>query len=649
MKGYVNEALKVLDQAFKPPAYLGDQSKPRLRINHAIDLLRRSYYILREGQAQHGEDALSNYLLGLVYRFLDIEGRDTDWQHQMRKALDCDPEFLEAIIAVRDRENYMDPFCYPKWEDLRDGKAEFRPSILHTQTKTCRDDLVRYNWSIIPAIVIKYPQTSFRTSLSESTKVNVLVDVEAVPPAMPALMHIVTVIFDDPDDPFWCCSYLNLFPIETELYEVPLHIPADYQPFLGRDTARRFCQEPCRCALFVLDMQNRIVVTRIIHFSTSETKRFHEIDQVLQILGDKRISYLAWKQSVEIHQRSFIRKIQNSAGKTIRIPKRIDADQSDRLWRALIFLVIRKGDRLMLKGTKERSDVSQYGRRNDIFIMHAHADSKWASEIKKWLRRIWPSLHVYQTDPQNTKQEPFYFLTEIMRSRCVIFLATPRSIHRPMVGAELGAAKAKLVVSILADGTTLDDLKKERDNDLFSGIDLNRVVTADDQDNWESLARILTNELQLPLPNRIPEGPILNVADIAESEVKDSDSSFLQEYASRIKISVSGKQTESEAEQLLEQVERKWAKHVEKKGQRIRLEELWSIVPSPQGRLLCMAACIPNEDSTVQLLDYFPALVDGRLLCELNRMIDYTSSVDAEMCRKFEWLLEIVRRKLSTH
>lgn len=533
MKDYVKEAWKALEQAFEPPIYFGDLSKPQIKSKPVREFLATSNKILSEGQESYGDDALSNYSLGILYKYLNKEGGEYDFIGQMKKALNCDPNFLEAIIALRDGENYMDPFYYPKWEDLCDGKADFRTSILNTQTKTNKIDIVRYNWSLIPAIVVKYPRTSFRTTLTDNIEIKVLVNIEAVPPNMPALMHIVTVIFDDHKDPFFCNSYLNLFPIETVVQGIPFHQPPDYQPWLGRDTARRFCQEPCRCALFVLDMENRIMIARLIDFNTSETENFKEMDKILQILGDKKIDYMGWKGSTEIHNECYVRELLNPKGELVRIPRGKDPKLSEKF----ICPIVCNGDRLMIKGIEEGAKIIHYHRRNDIFIIYAHADMNWVCKIKDCLKNIWPSIIIYQSSPKVTdkiKKGEFFFLLELRRSHCVVFLATPRSFKSPFVGSELGAAVDKLVISILAGGATISDLKDMRDNDLFNWIDLNKVANIESKDGWDYFVRLLANGLKISLPDIIPDGPILDHTAIIESNIKNPFPDFLKEYTDSI-------------------------------------------------------------------------------------------------------------------
>src|SRR5512136_3508184 len=142
---FVNEALSLLDQAFGPPVYVGDLTRPQLK---SPQLFKRSFEVLRQGQASQGGDALSHFYLGVLYRY--VERGVLDSQQHMKLALHYDPRFLEAEVALRDGERYMDPFFYPKWEDLRDGRVGFRPSVLEAcHPKGCRVDLVRCNSLVV--------------------------------------------------------------------------------------------------------------------------------------------------------------------------------------------------------------------------------------------------------------------------------------------------------------------------------------------------------------------------------------------------------------------------------------------------------------------------------------------------------------------
>jgi hypothetical protein len=641
----VDEALSLLNEAFGPPVYLGELSRPQPNSTQFRDLLKRAIYVLRKGQASQGGNAISHYYLGVLYRY--VEGGVQDSRNHFKLALHYDPDFLEAEIALRDEEQYLDPFYYPKWEDLRDGNVGFRPSVLQAcHPKGCRVDLVRCNSLIVPAVIIRYPTTSFRAPLTEGTAARILVNVEAVPPNMSALGHIVPIIFDDLDNPFFCSSYLNLFPVETELSGIPVLHPSDYQPLLGRDTVRRFCQEPGRCALYVLNTDNQMMMARLIEFDELEREHLRETEGVLKVLGiQKSENYVVWKSAVAVHDRVFVREIVNPEGRIVRIPKGRDIKQAQKY----IIPILARNGRLEARGMEQASDRTQYRRYNDVFISHAHADAIWVSKISNWLMSIWPSLRLFRTDPEDQdryKRDPNYFIMEMVRSKCIIFLATPRSIDRPMVGLEIGAAARKQLITLLAGGSTKEDLRRRLEEDLFSRINLERVASADEESGWEQFAHLVAEELRITLPVRIPEGPVLRAEDIIKRGPTDPRSKFIDDYLEIMKRS--DFQTESKAESLLEALEEEIVKRAEERGVKIRLDMLPEIGRSLRGRLINILVGESNESLVSRILDHFPALVDEDLIGELNIRIDYLHDDDEDYRPQIKRLLEIVKKKLRS-
>jgi hypothetical protein len=643
MMDYVAEALRLLDEAFGPPVYIGELSRPRPNSTQFGDLLKRAIYVLRKGQASQGGNALSHYYLGVLYRY--VEGGVQDSRNHFKLALHYDPGFLEAEIALREGEHYLDPFYYPKWEDLRDGNVGFRPSVLQAcHPKGCRVDLVRCDSLIIPCVVIRYPTASFRTPLTDGTAPRILVNVEAVPPNMSSLGHIVPIIFDDLDDPFFCSTYLNLFPVETELSGIPVLHPSDYQPLLGRDTVRRFCREPGKCALFVLNTDNQMMMARLIEFDELEREHLRETEGVLKVLDiQKSENYVVWKSAVAVHDRVFVREIVNPEGRTVRIPKGRDIKQAQKY----IIPILARDGRLEARGMEQDSDITQYRRYNDVFISHAHADAIWVSKISDWLMSIWPPLKLFRTDPEDQdryKRDPYYFIMELIRSKCIILLATPRSIDRPMVGLEIGAAARKQLITLLAGGSTREDLRLNEEKDLFSRIDFERIASVDEKTGWTQFARLVAEELQLTLPVRIPDGPVLRAEDIIRYGPTDPQSKFIDDYFEMIKRS--DFQTESKAESLLEALEEEIVKRAEERGIKIRLDMLPEIGRSLRGRLINILVGERNESVVSRILDHFPTLVDEDLIGELNTHIDYLHDDDEDYRAQLKKLLEIVKKKL---
>jgi hypothetical protein len=123
MFNYIKKALKCLDQAFGPPVYCGDRPQPTLAHGSAA-LFDQAHQILVNGQASKGTDALSEFCLGIVYRYR-TQAKKALFLNQMRQAHSHDPNWVEPVIALRDGNAYTDPFSFPGWSALSRGQASF--------------------------------------------------------------------------------------------------------------------------------------------------------------------------------------------------------------------------------------------------------------------------------------------------------------------------------------------------------------------------------------------------------------------------------------------------------------------------------------------------------------------------------------------
>ncbi|MHC1753893.1 MAG: hypothetical protein AB9861_00385 [Methanosarcina sp.] len=342
LKKYIEEALRILDEAFDHPEYYGDLSMPTLR-KGAVTLLFECQQAIAEGQSAHGEDADSCYWLGVLGRYLG-EKHETFLRY-MRKALDCDPCYIEAQIALREDEDYGDPYHYPEYADLRTGKARFKDKVALSTKRTLGIDLIRYGHTIMPAITIKYETHLIRSSINDRTEVKVMISIDAVPPSMPAMMHVLPIVFDDPCEPLYMSSYLNLMPVKKLLAPHVELRQFDYLPYLGRDQALRLCLLP-QCALFVLDMDNRVLMSQLVCPTSAEDVPREEMARVLYILNCTEIDYVLWKMSIDLHHQCFVRRIRNPSNQVILVPAGRSLEVAERR----IFPVMTKGDRLIFRG-----------------------------------------------------------------------------------------------------------------------------------------------------------------------------------------------------------------------------------------------------------------------------------------------------------
>lgn len=608
------ETLKVLEQAFGPPVYAGDLSHARLKDRGSLDLLRRARGILEGGAGEPDGEAFRHFMLAVIDRYLP-EGRGRYGSH-LETALRCDPNFLEAAIALRDGDDYLDPFCYVNWESLRESSAGARPFILEAPgPNLCRLELVRHEGLLIPAVFVKHQRKLFRSLLTTDTAVKVLVSAEAVMPAMSLLIQVVPVIFDDDSDPYWCANYLNPFAVaDTEFEGIPVLAPVDYRPRAGRDLARRFCLEPPRCALFVLDEKNRMLVSRLVSFAEEEAEGLREMGRVLHALGERSVSYSVWKNATELHLNIFSRKIQSPAGRPLLIPK----GRSTLVAQKLIHEVTVRNGGLILKGSAEAFAAHEQDRAHDVFLSHAHEENVWAREVAAWLRSVWPSLRVYHTNPgeqERFNKDPFFFHREMLRSRCVVVLSTPLSIEKPWVGVEQGAAAASgSVIYLLTGGVSPDDLRRLAEKDPYARVDYNKVVSVEEHGGWATFARLLAQELHLTPHGKLPALPRHKPGTVAADTRENLSAQFVGELIWQ--IAMPERQTEQEAEALLAEVEAEFAgKNVLIAGA-MRLSSRWPA----RRRFACLLLTMEDESVLAQLLDSFPALTDNGLLAELQRL-----------------------------
>lgn len=594
------EALKVLEQAFGPPVYVGDLSHARLKDRGSLELLRRARNLLEGGAGESGGEAFRHFMLAVIDRYLP-EGGDR-YVSYLEAALRCDPNFLEAAIALRDGDDYLDPFCYPSWEALRESSAGARPFILEAPgLNLCRLELVRHEGLLIPAVFVKHQRKLFRSPLSGDTAVKVLVSAEAVVPAMSLLIQVVPVIFDNDSDPYWCANYLNPFAVaDTEFEGIPVLAPADYRPRAGRDLARRFCLEPPRCALFVLDEKNRLLMSRLVTFGGEEAEGLREVGRVLQAFGERSVDYFTWKSATELHINTFSREIQSPAGRPLLIPRR----RSTLVAKKLIHEVTVRNGGLILKGSAQAFAAHEQDRAHDVFLSHAHEENVWAREVAAWLRSVWPSLRVYHTNPgeqERFDKDPFFFQREMLRSRCVVVLSTPLSIEKPWVGVEQGAAGASgSVIYLLAGGVSPDDLRKLAEKDPYARIDYNKVVSVEEHGGWATFARLLAEELHLTSHGKLPAPPRHKPGAVAADTPENLSAQFVNELIWQ--IAMPERQTEQEAEALLAEVEAEYAgKNVLIAGA-MRLSSRWPA----RRRLACLLLTVEDESVLAQLLDSFP-------------------------------------------
>lgn len=635
MNKEIKDILTTIDKAFSYPVYNGDISKPVLKKDSLQFFLKSRKLILSDRSTKEYE-ALKYYWLGILSRYINVvnnqrngfnlkniffsksfkKENQEDFFQCMMMAIKTDPEFFEAKIALSEGNKYRDPYYYPDYEDLRTGKVNFKDKITYSKKNTGSIELIRYNYSIIPAVVIKHSTSQIRSQLNDDTHASIIISIDAVPPSLPAVMHVLPVVFDDFDDPLWQNMYLNLFPISQEINGIHI-IQHEDLPISGLNTAFRLCRES-KCAIFVLDLYNNILLSKIVNSQPASNITLDEMSHVLQIIGESniKINYLTFANFIDIHDKKYVIETKNPKGKLIRIPSNRDIGESIKY----VCHVKAYDDRLTISNSLKSS------KNIDIFISHAHFDQELVNNINKWLLNIWPSLKIYCSRPED-RIPLFQFVYEASsKSKCVLYIATPVSIQRPMVGIELSGNKS--IITVLAQ-TSYNDIKHIRDKDLYCKIDMEKIVDIYDKNGWETLAKMIAKVLGLNLPNNIPKGPWINNATMPSHNIKKLNEDFTKLYVEFVtNFGMGKKQTRVEAEQLLYLVEEELIKLGEKDGTVISRRMLPQL--NTENRLLVIALIIPDKKIMEEFFNMFPALIDNKLLLTLKHTMNRLNSSNSQ-------------------
>jgi hypothetical protein len=368
-----------------------------------------------------------------------------------------------------------------------------------------------------------------------------------------------------------------------------------------------------------------------------------ELAAVVEVLGDKTVSYDVWKSATDIHDQSFRREVRNPSGRVVGFPKS-NENARKRLQDVIVFPVVAFNDRLTAKRGRQEEPALRRSRK-DVFLIHAHGDQAAASALRTWLLHIWPSLKMCETSPddeQRFQRDPLFFMSEMHYSKCIIFLATKLSITRPWIEAELGGAERQPVITVLAEGAAHADLEKMREGDLFSKIDFSRVADCSTAAGWDRLAVLLGDALGRPVPSNLPEGPALGSSSAeAIAERRDAlQSSFVKDLERTLLLEA---QTESQAAGVVDMLEDEIDKLALKAGETIR----WELLPeaSPRRRLARILMTIDDEAILTRILRAAPAFLDDELVQVVLVMREGALiNKNSEIYGRAERLLELIRR-----
>lgn len=530
------------------------------------------------------------------------------------------------------------PRC-ASWDQVISSRGEMFPWLHESADPIAgRIELVTRNDRLLPAVILRAPETSFRTQLSDATPATVLMDVVTVKPFPTPFGYLIPIIFDDPVDPFWRQIHLNLFRIDT-MCGAPILQTAPYDPLASRKIVRAFSQARQECGLVVFDPDNVVRFSKITECCNLTDERAVEIAEVMTFLDrfEIRKDYEDCAMPQEAFANLFCTRI-NVPGtkKTVVVPKNRSSMFSD----MHVFSIKVVGDRLLDRAAFSGASNTNPARCvHDVFVSHAHVDSKMAHAVADWLKLIWPDIRIFLTKPDDEKrflEDPAYFVKELQASKCILHLLTPNSFGRPMVGVEV-TGSLKPVVTLMV-GVTAKDLKPELQNNLFFALDEEKTVEIADKGAWPRLSKLLSDATGLPKRTVSAPPPGFSVDRVVG---QDGSEAWQRYYKDSLFIAVSSRtnQTEAEAEALVTDFIKEQLIRLGKPG-------LWDVVSGFNARHKLIQCLLwwNDESEWRDVMEYVSALVDGKLIARMALMMtEIAASGDSESAMKIRRMQFVAR------
>lgn len=530
MENAFDEIIRRLQDAFDIPEFSGELSKGKLKGRRSYRILQASIKQLDELSRKFTASPEILFLSGIASRYL---GDETRFQEQVDLALEIAPTYLEAVIAKKERERYLDPFCYLSIDDLLTNPNLLRPaSTSFLRVDGARIDAVRDGINIKPIFIIKVQRSKMRRLLSPDMDMGLAAEICAVLPGSPGIpddwqwplgdskrlkeviqpfldvlagkkgftivLATCPMLADDANDPFFKVIYVNVFPINMPIY------PPDYQPYRGRYEGLRLCSPPHKTFFVFFDEHDIPLLVSEVDLDPIKNDLL-EIGEVIRLLPDISITMFEWQRAAAVHDEHCFYRIVGKHGNTYSIPKyRTGKERLN-----VIFGLEVRDDAIRAKrGQKQREgrELSY-----DIFISHSHNDQAVAYGLTEWIYRVWPDINLFMTSREQREIEevvPGHYFLALHASRCVLFLATPSSLKSSYAQIELGAATqlGTKVIGVCADGSTLEDLKA---TEILRDLDI--AVDLDHRDAESTLIKYISSTLNFAIPENYEAGllPIL--------------------------------------------------------------------------------------------------------------------------------------------
>lgn len=489
----------------------------------------------------------------------------------------------------------------PTWEDVKTTPSAALRWLKNSPIPAAVLRM-RHKGKHMPFVALIERSDTFSSPINQSTSVNVFFDVVTAVPFPTPFAYVVPVLFDDPRNPYWATLMLSLFPQRDFIENKEL------REALAENTMNLVaCMASTnRCGFVVINEEGEVLKDEIISFDQTKGNRSKEILDILDFIhasGQERTKAES-EAPLEIFERVFCFLTTNKDGGGLVIPKGRSLKEKESL---LIPVMVDHGR--LINRIAVHNRAKEPAPDIDLFMSHAHADSFIVDRLSKWIAMLWPNLKIGHTHPneeERFRNEPTYFLSLARRSRCLLYIATPNSIMRPMPDTEIGICSDKPIVSLCIGNVSPSDLKQKSEDSLFLVLDEAFIVDGCEDEAWIKLARLLARILDLDIPHAI-DPPDLQLKNTVMDN--SNNSAYLYDWIT-ISNSIYGIRDEKHAQIVI--VDQILADATREGGDPNRIKSLLENFPV-RSNLLALLVTRPKEVWRT-VLELFPPLLDRELL-----------------------------------
>lgn len=411
-----------------------------------------------------------------------------------------------------------------KWDEARKGRWIPEAVFNSPVEKMMRLTFVEAHGRQLPTLFMRYPESSFRTRIKQSTSTTLLIDVVTAFPFPMPFGFVMPVIFDDDQDPFWSFLTLTLFPLKS-VYGVPhVYLSETANPLAPRRLLQT-CAKNKQCGLVILNDDHKLLKSETVQLDQWDTERPNEIVEIMNFLDSRNVTkdFAEGQAAADVFTRFSCFHVKRPDGKIMLLPRNRWPHISD----TYIYPICVANGRLIDRRAKTKPPKEI---RFDVFISHAHTDSAFALSLRDWLLSIWPSMRIFLSEPDNRSEyetNPAYFLDYAQASKLMLFLVSETSLDRRIVMTEVGLQAGRPILPVLIGNIEREDLEDYAADQMFVSIDASRAVDLTNDDGWQALGREVVQQCNLKSPKQFPQRPKVQPTKNADQKDRDANTEYV--------------------------------------------------------------------------------------------------------------------------